>query len=343
MQLHNLTGSKLKADQNSFNPKKLLENTVSLLETEVNRKCLHVYLKLIHQDITVNGDEERLSQALLNLLAYIIKLTPANGEVTLGLRQFELDQEQAAEHIVLQFTAESTGKEIAAEQQAKFSHRFFQVSSKDDSEHHNANLELTTSKDLIESMGGKLETQSQKLHGTKFTFSIPCKNVVKQQRRPSVSEPVPTKQESAPMVTPGLEILIVDDYIINQILLRKQLEKAGYRCHVASTGQEAVEIFKQNPVAMVLMDIKMPTLEGLETTKTLRSLEKDEGWQRSPVPIIGQSGYIRQEHIEKALHCGMNDYLAKPYEKEQLLGKITHHIKDVPPQAVSPAPSMKKL
>jgi CheY-like chemotaxis protein len=286
-------------------------------QVECKRKNLKINFKWDDPTIYVRGDSFKLKQILLNLLSNAIKFTPEQGEITVSMEQLE----QIADHVILQFTVKDTGAGMTDEEKERLFERFAQASQRTFQEYGGSGLGLVISKHLIELMGGKIEVNSQKWRGTKFTFTVNCQRVVQEAKK---TKPVVSK-----LFTPkgrgvtGLSVLIVEDNLINQKILQRLLTQQGYQCVVASNGKEAVEIFEKTPVDIIFMDVQMPIMSGVEATQAIRKLEEGSSWQRPPVPIIGLSGDASKECINKGMLSGMNDYVVKPYEINQLCEKIT--------------------
>lgn len=120
--------------------------------------------------------------------------------------------------------------------------------------------------------------------------------------------------------TAGLRVLVAEDNPVNRILVLKLLAKKGYKTLPVENGAEAVEQVKKGNVDLLIMDIQMPVMSGLDATKAIRSWEKEE--KRRPVPIIGLSANAMAGDAEKALRVGMNDYLTKPIIPHQLYDRI---------------------
>lgn len=118
------------------------------------------------------------------------------------------------------------------------------------------------------------------------------------------------------------------------------LESEGYHCHIANNGKEAIQLFEKIPLNAILMDIEMPEMNGLEATQAIRGIEKQRA-NGSAIPILGVSAYARQERGEEAQQLGMNDYLTKPYDKDQLLEKLAFYIQQHP--SVSPSTNAPSL
>jgi CheY-like chemotaxis protein len=142
---------------------------------------------------------------------------------------------------------------------------------------------------------------------------------------------------------PKVQILIVEDNTINQKMLTSLLKKQGYTCIVANNGKEAVQIFKENVVNIILMDIEMPVMNGLEATKAIREAEKNlSASNQNDVTIIGISGHDYKEKTSTSLEIGMDDYLPKPYNREELLERIAYYMQKYPQNISSPKiPSLK--
>jgi len=118
----------------------------------------------------------------------------------------------------------------------------------------------------------------------------------------------------------NLNILIVEDNLVNQKIILRYMYQMGYTCHTAEDGLIAIEKFIANTYDVIIMDIEMPKMNGLEATHIIRERERQLGLVRTP--IIGLSGNARKEHANEAVKAGMNDYVTKPYHKDDLCSRI---------------------
>lgn len=136
----------------------------------------------------------------------------------------------------------------------------------------------------------------------------------------------------------GINILLVDDNFINRLLVIHLLEEKGYSVIEAENGFQAIDKLKEEDIDLVLMDISMPDLDGLEATRIIRKM--DEAYLRK-VPIIAMTAHAFQEQIQEAIDCGMNDYLSKPFKPEELFQKIANQLN--PTITVEPAELVEEI
>ena len=173
-------------------------------------------------------------------------------------------------------------------------------------------------KKLVDGLGGTIRVQSEKNVGSTFVLVLPFeidKSVVKEE--------VQTEQE-VPDVA-GMRVLLVEDNELNLEIARYLLEEADVEVTVARNGQEAVDIFKdskENEIDLILMDIMMPVMDGLEATRRIRTCGHPRG---SDVPIIAITANAFADDIQKAKNAGMNEHLAKPFEMEKVLRVIARY------------------
>ncbi|MCE3239075.1 MAG: multisensor hybrid histidine kinase [Gammaproteobacteria bacterium] len=327
LSLSKLEAGKVELSLVDFDPKKVIKETVAMLNSEISRKNLQLYLKLIYKDIAVNGDPDRLKQILLNLLTNAIKFTPPGGEIAISLKSSMVTES----HTVLIFTVKDTGIGMTEEEKSRIFERFSQANTATHQQYGGSGLGLSISRSLIVLMGGNIHVKSEPGKGTKFTFTIQCPLLSLQKAPPpSLSVFAAPSGEILPPIASAIPsanrlILIVEDNLINQKILKHILEQAGHHCEIANNGKESLLVLGATPFDIVFMDIEMPLMSGLEATRIIRRTEQEQG--KSPIPIIGLSGYSRQEQREEAKNSGMNDYLTKPYDKAKLLEKIDFYTK----------------
>lgn len=320
--LSKLEAGKVELKKVAFDPKKIIKDILIMLQSEIERKKIHLYKKIINGDIIVNGDPERLKQILLNLLTNAIKFTPQNGEITIILKKPVVEENQT----ILYFAVEDTGIGMTEEEQSRIFKRFLQANQTTYQEYGGSGLGLAISRKLIELMGGKITVESRSGEGTKFTFSIQCLHYSLQKAPdPSLSIfPIPKRKKKAKIpqtiIPTRRNILIVEDNVINQTVLSKMLAQAGHSCEIANNGAESLAILEKRAFDLIFMDIEMPVMNGYEATSKIRQIEEEQ--KKSPIPIIFLSGYAREDQKEKAKAAGMTDYLTKPYDKIILLEKI---------------------
>ena len=270
---------------------------------DVNDKCVARRLYL--------GDPERLRQILLNLCSNAIKFTET-GSVTLAVH-CEPHADGSNESIRIDIT--DTGIGIEPEKIDSVFEKFVQADNSISRRYGGTGLGLSIARQLTELMQGTIEVQSALGHGSTFTvhlqFEVASGNVVEDDADQG-SPHVKSKQHP--------RVLLVEDQPPNVLVARTYLEDFGYRVDVATSGAEAVRRCTANDYALVLMDVQMPEMNGLEATQRIREQEKQQ--TRSPVPIMGMTAHAYAEDRQRCLAAGMNDYLAKPFDPDEFEEKL---------------------
>lgn len=244
-------------------------------------------------DLVINTDKNRLSQVLNNLIGNSIKFTK-QGHIRFGF----LVEDQH-----LKFTVTDTGSGIAPDKIGKVFDRFI----KGDNFTQGTGLGLPICKSIIEKMGGSISVVSEYGSGASFTFTIPAEYILHSL----------TRKEGLDAVS-SASILIAEDTNSNYLLLENMIGQA-FRLRRAQNGMEAVTMFQEEQPDLVLMDIRMPIMNGIEAAKLIRSI--------SPrTPIIALSAYAYDIDRNAAMEAGYNDFMAKPFEKEQLMDILTHYL-----------------
>jgi signal transduction histidine kinase/CheY-like chemotaxis protein/predicted hydrocarbon binding protein len=254
-------------------------------------------------------DPVRLQQTLYNLLSNAVKFTK-RGSITFGVK--------LADHNMIEFFVADTGIGIDQKDQKKIFEMFGQADTSSTRERGGSGLGLTISKKLVELMGGRIGVKSSSGKGASFYFQLPYKPVV------NVSSPFTSK--ALPEVKKD-NILLVEDNIINQRLTKLILEKAGFSVLTANNGKEAVETFMSGKcIALVVMDIQMPVLDGLATTRQIRKYEKKNKLKK--IPVIALTAHAMKGDKEQCLEAGCDDYLSKPIMIDILISTIRKKLKE---------------
>jgi CheY-like chemotaxis protein len=207
----------------------------------------------------------------------------------------------------LHFTVADTGIGIPAEKQKTIFERFQQVDGSPRRAHGGAGLGLAICAKLVELMGGRIWTESELGKGSRFHFVIPC-----QAAQGAVAAPA-SEGASPPAAVRPLRILVAEDNRVNQMLMRRLLEKEGHAVWLASNGEEAVAACREQEFDLVLMDVQMPGLDGLEATRRIRA---DAGARR--MLIVALTAHSMAGDRERCIEAGMDDYLAKPVDIAEL-------------------------
>jgi signal transduction histidine kinase/ActR/RegA family two-component response regulator len=290
------------------------------LKAEISPDCPLLFL----------ADPGRLRQVLFNLLGNAIKFTDS-GEVSLHVKAVpEADQQ------VLQFSVSDTGVGIPAEQQSALFKAFAQADPSTTRKFGGTGLGLAISRRLVELMQGRIWLESQAAHGTTVYFTIPltipegnatiaAPHAVLASAPSSAPAPPPPLRRpaaappAAARCSRKLRILVAEDNPVNQKLALKLLERQGHMVMLAANGKEAVELFHTHPFDLMLMDVQMPEMDGMEATALIRAKEST---CTSRIPIIALTAHAMKGDAERCLAAGMDGYIAKPINIAELYDTI---------------------
>ena len=254
------------------------------------------------------GDSIRLQQVLSNLIGNAFKFTK-NG--TVHVEAFPLPS-HVPDTVRLFFAIADTGAGIADDELKNLFQPFTQVSQGFTRNHQGAGLGLTISKQLVTLMGGTMAVESEVGGGTTFYF---CINVGKVAQRHRVEASEGNNISSAE----SYRILLAEDDETTIFGVSRLLEKSGHRVIVAKNGQEAFDLHVSHDFDLILMDVQMPVLDGIESTRRIR---EDGPEEKRSIPIIALTAYSMNGDREKFLAAGMNGYIAKPIEFDTLLQTV---------------------
>jgi len=254
------------------------------------------------------GDPDRLRQVLMNLLENAIKFTPFGGAVVVFVRKGA----EAGKTVILEFAVSDTGIGVSEEQGKTIFVEFSQGDSSVTRRYGGSGLGLAICSRLVELLGGNIGFRSKVGIGSVFYFSS----------RFELPEEKTAAKKGICIECEGrisLRVLIAEDNAVNQALLARLLEKDGHRSVVASNGFQAVESYQKGEFDVVLMDLRMPVLDGFEAARQIR--EFDSAMNRH-VPIIALTGRTSQEDRELSIAAGIDDFLLKPVEYADLRQKM---------------------
>ncbi len=272
---------------------------------------------------TLCGDQGRLRQVLLNLVGNAVKFTD-RGEVEVRV-SLERRSEDA---VTLRFMVRDTGIGIAADKLQLIFDSFSQVDASTTRKYGGTGLGLAISRRLVQIMQGRVWAESEPGRGSRFFFTVrfavspeAVSAGTKPPRPEGVSGVAPAPAVNrTPAPSRALSILLAEDNPVNQLLAQRVLENAGHRVTVAEDGAQAVEAVRRERFDLVLMDVQMPVLGGLEATAAIRDRERAPGGVR--VPVIAMTASAMQGDRERCLAAGMDDYISKPIDMQQLYATI---------------------
>ena len=258
-------------------------------------------------------DPTRLRQILLNLLGNAVKFTE-QGEVRLGVAPSQSPDGTA----MLQFSVADTGIGIAPDQQELIFQSFAQADSSITRRFGGTGLGLSITRHLVQLLGGKIWLESTPGQGSCFHVSLPLGP--SEPALLSIDTTEHRGEESTVIEAEQSLILLVEDNPINQKLALALLNRKGYATDLAENGEEALLKTGTQHYALILMDMQMPVLDGIEATRRIREQEAEQG--RARTPIIAMTANAMQGDRERCLAAGMDDYLPKPINALQLYEKL---------------------
>ncbi len=306
LDLSKIEAGKLVLDEAPVNISDVLRYVVGVLSVPVNAKGLHLLVKLADLPPNLLGDATRLQQALLNYANNAVKFT-RSGHVLLKIGCEQEDERSA----LLRFEVQDTGVGIATEAMARLFTAFEQADNSMTRRYGGTGLGLAITKRLAALRGGAAGAQSTPGVGSTFWFTARLKKSIETHDAPAPSpvnaEAVLRKQHG------GTRILLVEDEPINREIARMLLDAVGMEVSEAANGEEAVALARKTPHAVILMDMQMPILNGLDATRQIRELE---GYRSTPIIAMTANAFAEDKAI--CLEAGMSDFLAKPFTPDAL-------------------------
>lgn len=262
------------------------------------------------------GDKDKLMQILNNLVNNAIKFT-SKGSVLVSAEQIN----DSSKEIIVLFRVKDTGAGIKREDTGKLFKSFSQLKTKNTEKLHGTGLGLSISKKLVELMGGNIGLESEFNKGSVFYFTIPySKEPVILKTKDSIHDAVQNEY----IRLDGLSVLFAEDENINRIVISSLLKKKGCNIDLAVNGLEALNAYKKKKYDIILMDIQMPVMDGVDALKAIREIEKTTG---TYTPVIAITAHAVRGDREKFLAAGMDEYITKPVDKELLYSTIGNMIK----------------
>ncbi|BFM40940.1 hypothetical protein OLK001_28660 [Synechocystis sp. LKSZ1] len=291
----------------------ICEQSLALVRPQAQKKRIHLQTQLPPHLPLLTLDQRRCCQALTNILNNAVKFTPAQGTIQLTVSYRPAEASHTVGH--LHFAVQDTGIGIAPDNLDRVFQPFIQVDGALNRRYEGTGLGLALVKQIVELHGGHVGVTSEMGVGSCFWFDIPCSVEVETSL---VSAPPQAMQNLAqePLPEPPL-VLLAEDSPANAVSIQNYLEAKGYRVRVAENGQVAVAIAQADPPDIILMDIQMPVMNGIEAMEILR---QDPQFQN--LPIIALTALAMEGDRERCLAAGATDYLSKPVKLRELLQRI---------------------
>ena len=300
----------------------IIENNTFLLRSTVKKAVLPLFMGKQSSDLTLDiqiseeipnvliGDALRLQQVLANLVSNAIKFTD-HGQITVTVSL----QKQTNSSVKLCFAVKDSGVGIPEDELERIFEKFQQVDSSFSKRHQGSGLGLSITRQLIEIMGGEIWVESTPGKGSNFFFTI---NFMLSGGKGNTDE---KKSDVIPSHSYPLSILLAEDNELNQKSISYFLREMGHKVEIAENGKEALEKLRQKRYELILMDIQMPVMNGLEATRKIRA--SDTSHFNSQIPIIALTAYAMKEDVHHILSSGMNAYVSKPLSRDILAQAIS--------------------
>lgn len=312
LDLNKLEANKVEIVNSSFDLKKRISDVLVALKNSADDKNIN-----IHFDFGKNipkklkGDPLKLSQILINLIGNSIKFTE-DGDIWIKVELLE----QVKDEVSLHFEIKDNGEGISKEKQKAIFENFTQGSTQINRKFGGTGLGLSIVKNLLSLMDSEITLESDLGDGSKFSFDLKFVVIEPAATTEEATEELPAKKED---YLAGKEILVVEDNKINQMITKKIIEKNKAICKVADNGTTAIEMVQKGNFNLILMDIHMPGISGIEATKEIRKFDTE-------IPIIALTAVTLDENLDEFYLNGFNDIIPKPYKTEEFFTKINKYL-----------------
>ncbi len=330
LDLSKIESGKLVMEDQVFSPQELVARSCSLVAERAQEKRLALRRDVAGLPALVLGDPTRLSQALLNLLSNAIKFT-TEGEVRIAARLVAQDEQT----LRLRFEVSDTGIGIAPELLPRLFSDFEQGDSSTTRRYGGTGLGLAITRHLAELMGGAVGVSSQPGQGSCFWLEVqlgkPPADAAAQATLLPAAGPPALQRLMAEQA--GARVLLVEDNPINQDVAQELLRVAGLAVTLAGDGRQALALLAEQPFDLVLMDVQMPVLDGLQATRLLR---QQPGLAQ--LPVIAMTANAFAEDRAQCMAAGMSDHVGKPVDPEQLYTCLLRWLPQRVAPIIAPAP-----
>ncbi|MDH5395202.1 MAG: response regulator, partial [Gammaproteobacteria bacterium] len=318
LDLSKIEAGKFKLEETHINISDIVKSVADILFERVSAKNLTLSIEPFTGPLTLLGDATRLKQALLNYAGNALKFTDT-GSITIRT----LVDNETENTIVVRFEVEDTGVGISDEVVERLFHSFEQADNTLTRKHGGTGLGLAITRKIAELMGGDAGVKSVPGVGSIFWFTARLNKIqntsaeIKKPNTKIATENLGTAEQVLQRDFPSLRILLADDEPNNRMLVENILETINPVIDLAVNGLEAFQKAEKNQYDIILMDMQMPEMNGLDATRKIRALSG-----REDIPIIAMTGNAFSEDVTNCLDAGMNDFIAKPFRMNMLFETI---------------------
>ena len=317
LDLTRIENNKMHLEEQPMDLRDLSEELENLFMPDMKRRGITYEVQVKVEHCCVSCDEGKLQRILVNVINNAMKFTPEGGRILFAIN--EQPGKDNRNHY--EFFIRDTGIGISKEFQKRIFEAFEQEQSSTVSRELGAGLGLAIVKNLVELMGGTIEIDSAQGEGTTMKIMLAF---LRAERQEFSEKP---HKELTGCDLSGIKILLAEDNELNMEIAVSMLEEKGAVVTWASNGQEAVECFEQSTPGtydMILMDVMMPVLDGLEATRQIRAMERPDA---QTIPVFAMTANAFEEDVQKSKEAGMNEHLSKPLDYEMLAKRIFAYLK----------------
>ena len=324
LDISKIESGKMELSLITFRFSKMLDRVMSVISQKMQDKQQHFSVEIAPEiPDALFGDDQRLAQVITNILSNATKFTPEEGCITLTVKLLNLQKDKC----VIQVSVKDSGIGMSKQEQDKLFNIFQQAQMDTARKYGGSGLGLAISKRILELMDGEIWIESEPGKGSCFFFtaSLGIPEHIESTADMEQIAGYESEEENFDGDFSGKVILLVDDIDINLEIVAAVLEPTNITIDTATSGKEAVDAFTGNPQRydLILMDMQMPEIDGLQATRMIRALDMPEA---AVIPIIAMTANVFKEDIEKCIDAGMNDHLGKPIDMSDIMKMLSHYL-----------------
>lgn len=312
LDLSKIEANRFEIDNYEFALPILSKNIIDMTKLQAQKKGLEfIYSEPFNLPSKVLGDEKRISQVVLNLLSNAVNYTK-QGEISLSVEVMKLKKKENKEYATIRFAVKDTGVGIDQNKLGEIFNPFYQIMKKGEMK-KGTGLGLAISKHLVRLMGGELCVTSQVGEGSCFWFEVDVKIIDKTTGK--------VTNRISHLKGEGKKVFVVDDNIFNLKVMESLLSSMGFDVYTFESAENIIQESKKKGPALILMDLKMPEIDGFQA---LKNLQKEK--ETKDIAVIAVSASVDEKTRTKALNFGFDDYIAKPIHHSDLCKSIMENI-----------------
>ncbi len=325
LDLSKMEAGQMTVEQTEFNLTELINGLHDTFKLQFKEKGLRIFLQFDKNIPKILiGDPVRIYQILMNLISNAKKFSNYGGEININISELNeapLDFKNNDEKINIKFNISDTGIGIPEEKLETIFEPFIQANKDTTRKYGGTGLGLSIVKKLVGLMNGTIHVQSKLNEGSTFTVILPLK--LSSADEITAPDEIGLNTEELKQLGP-LKILLAEDNDINQLLAQTILKQFGFEVDTADNGKIAIDFLEKNNYDLILMDLRMPIMDGIEATQHIRSKMAEP---KASIPIIVITADTSNADLEKYTKAGMNDFVYKPFNQADLLNKIISSVK----------------